>query len=192
MTVFGDLPPVRIGCRKRQVWSDPVVGNAVAFGQVVAHCRHRSHQGTLPIDARDGELGPFMNLQLYSLMAAVVLGLVHLSAASFSFKAQVGNKYTVGPRDEGLQPTGVTARLYRANANFLETFPYFAVCVLVVSATGSGGILSQIGSVMYLAGRVLFLPLYAAGLPSVRTLSWNAATLGLVLVGAQYVVSELG
>jgi len=131
-----------------------------------------------------------MNIELSALMAAVVLGLVHLSAASFSFKAQVGNKYTVGSRDEGLQPTGVTARLYRANANFLESFPYFAVCVIVVQMTGTSGALSQIGSALYLGGRVLFLPLYAAGLPWVRTLSWNAATLGLVLVGAQYVVSE--
>ena len=34
----------------------------------------------------------------------------------------------------------------------------------------------------YLAGRVVFLPLYAAGTPWLRTLSWNAATLGLVMV----------
>ncbi len=131
-----------------------------------------------------------MSLELYALMAAVVLGLVHLSAASFSFKAQVGNRYTVGPRDEGLEPTGVTARLYRANANFLETFPYFAVSILVVQITGASGTLSQVGSILYLTGRVFFLPLYVAGLPWIRTFSWNAATLGLVLVGSQFVVSE--
>ncbi|NJO35132.1 MAG: hypothetical protein HC869_20515, partial [Rhodospirillales bacterium] len=91
-----------------------------------------------------------MNFEIYTLMGAVLLGLVHLSAASFSFKAQVGNKYTVGARDEGLQPTGVTARLYRANANFLETFPYFAACVLVVHIAGAGGVLSQTGSALYL------------------------------------------
>jgi uncharacterized MAPEG superfamily protein len=34
---------------------------------------------------------------------------------------------------------------------------------------------------MYLAGRVLFLPLYAAGTPWLRTFSWNLATLGLAL-----------
>jgi uncharacterized MAPEG superfamily protein len=132
-----------------------------------------------------------MDFELYVLMAAVLLGLVHLSAASFSFKAQVGNKYSVGPRDEGLQPTGISARLYRANANFLETFPYFAVCVLVVHLTGAGGALSQTGCAMYLGGRILFLPLYAAGVPWIRTFSWNAATLGLVLVGAEYVWSQV-
>jgi uncharacterized MAPEG superfamily protein len=133
-----------------------------------------------------------MDIELYALLAAVLLGLVHLSAASFSFRAQVGNTYAVGPRDEGRQPTGVAARLARANANFLETFPYFAVCVLVVHMTGTGGILSQVGMALYLGGRVLFLPLYTAGLPWVRTFSWNAATLGLVLVGVQYLVADLG
>lgn len=129
-----------------------------------------------------------MTIELYALMAAVVLGLVHITLASFAFKAQVGNRYTVGARDEGLLPTGIAARLYRANANFLETFPYFAVCVLVVHVVGASGLLSQIGCGLYLAGRILYLPLYAAGLPWVRSFSWNAATLGLVLVGVQTVV----
>jgi uncharacterized MAPEG superfamily protein len=132
-----------------------------------------------------------MTYQLWVLMAAVFLGLVHLSAASFTFKAQVGNAYTVGARDEGLQPQGVSARLYRANANFLETFPYFATVVLLEHVTNSAGSLSFWGCSFYIAGRILFLPLYAAGLPWVRTLSWNLATLGLVLVGAQVVVASL-
>jgi uncharacterized MAPEG superfamily protein len=132
-----------------------------------------------------------MTYELWTLLAAVLLGLVHLSAASFTFKAQVGNSYAVGPRDEGLQPKGVSARLYRANANFLETFPYFAACVLVVHVTQAYGALSGWGSTLYLAGRVLFLPLYAAGTPWLRTFSWNAATLGLVLVGAEAVWAQL-
>ena len=35
------------------------------------------------------------------------------------------------------------------------------------------------------AGRILFLPLYAIGALSLRTLSWNLATSGLVLIGTQ-------
>jgi uncharacterized MAPEG superfamily protein len=126
-----------------------------------------------------------MTSELYTLLAAVLLGLVHLSAASFSFKAQVGNAYTVGARDEGLQPAGLSARLYRANANFLETFPYFAACVLIVHATAASGGLSHFGCALYLGGRLAYLPLYAFGIRWIRTFSWNIATLGLVLVGTQ-------
>lgn len=126
-----------------------------------------------------------MSPELIVLLAATLLGLVHLSAASFSFKAQVGNRYTVGPRDEELRPTGVAGRLLRAQNNFLETYPLFAVCVLVVEVTATAGPYSQWGALLYLAGRVVFLPLYAWGVPWLRTFSWNAATLGLVLVGLQ-------
>ncbi len=126
-----------------------------------------------------------MSLELLILLAATLLGLVHLSAASFSFKAQVGNRYTVGPRDEELRPTGTAGRLLRAQNNFQETYPYFAVCVLVVEITATAGPYSKWGALLYLAGRVVFLPLYAWGVPWLRTFSWNAATLGLVLVGLQ-------
>ena len=125
-----------------------------------------------------------MSFDLWVLMAAALLGLVHLSAASFAFKAQVGNAYTVGARDEGLQPAGVAGRLARAQANFMETFPLFAAAVLVVHIAGAGGALSAWGCGLYLAGRVAYLPLYAAGVPWLRTFAWNLATLGLVLAGA--------
>lgn len=131
-----------------------------------------------------------MTWELYALLAAVLLGLVHLSAASFSFKAQIGNKYTVGPRDEELRPTGVAARLHRANLNFLETFPFFAAVVLIVRLLDVSGSLSLLGCALYLAGRVVFLPLYAMGVPWLRTFSWNIATLGLVLVGVQCMMAR--
>ena len=131
-----------------------------------------------------------MTFELWTLMAAGLLGLVHLSAASFAFKAQVGNAYTVGARDENLQPAGVAARLARAQANFLETFGVFAAFVLVAHATGASGPWSRWGALLYIGGRILFLPLYAAGVPWLRTFSWNLATLGLVLVGVQVLVDH--
>lgn len=131
-----------------------------------------------------------MSIELWILLLTSLLGLVHLAAASFTFKAQVGNRYTVGPRDEGLQPIGIAGRMLRAQQNFMETYPIFAVCVLIAHLTSAHGLLSTCGAVIYLAGRVLFLPLYAIGVPWLRTLSWKVATLGLVLVGAQVVVSN--
>jgi uncharacterized MAPEG superfamily protein len=123
-----------------------------------------------------------MSIETWALFGAMVLGLVHLTAASFTFKAQVGNAYSVGARDEDLRPAGVAGRLDRAQRNFLETFAIFAAAVLLLLALDrEGGRLSEVGAVMYLAGRVLFLPLYAAGTPWLRTFSWNLATLGLAL-----------
>jgi len=128
------------------------------------------------------------SLEILSLMAAMVLGLIHLSFDSFAFKAQVGNKYSVGARDEALQPTGLAGRFHRAHTNFRETFPYFAASVLVLEITGTAGVVSAFGCLLYLSGRILYLPLYALGVPWLRTFSWNIATFGVVLVGAQYFV----
>jgi Predicted membrane protein len=129
-----------------------------------------------------------MTFELWVLLGAALLGLIHMTAASFTFKAQVGNRYTVGARDENLQPSGIAGRLHRAQQNFLETFAIFAVCVVIVHLAEASGDLSYWGSILYLAGRLLFLPLYAAGVPWLRTFSWNLATLGLVLVGVQVIV----
>ncbi len=124
-----------------------------------------------------------MSVESWALVGAMVLGLVHLAAASFTFKAQVGNAYTVGARDQNLQPAGVAARLDRAQRNFLATFAIFAAAVLLLEVQGqAGGWLSEAGAVLYLGGRILFLPLYAFGVPWIRTFSWNAATAGLVMV----------
>ncbi len=132
-----------------------------------------------------------MSLELWALLYSGLLGIIHLSAASFTFKAQVGNSYTVGARDENLQPEGMAARMYRAQQNYLETFAIFAVFVIVVHLTDSYGSLSYWGALIYASGRTLFLPLYALGIPWLRTFSWNFATFGLVMVGAQALVGNL-
>jgi uncharacterized MAPEG superfamily protein len=126
-----------------------------------------------------------MSYELLLLVGATLLGLVHLSAASFTFKAQVGNQYSVGPRDTDIRPTGMAGRMSRAQWNFLETYGFFAALILLVELTGTAGGYSAWGASLYLGGRVLFLPLYALGVPWLRTFSWNIATLGLVLVGVQ-------
>lgn len=129
-----------------------------------------------------------MAVEGWCLLGAMFLGLVHLSVASFSFKAQVGNRYTVGARDEARVPVGIAARLDRAHKNFMETFPIFAAAVLLLLLLGHAGPMSSIGALLYLAGRVVFLPLYWAGVPWLRTFSWNIASLGLVLVMVQIMV----
>ena len=49
---------------------------------------------------------------------------------------------------------------------------------------GKLGDLTLWGGVLYVAGRALYVPLYAAGVPLVRSLAWFAAMIGLILVVA--------
>ena len=43
---------------------------------------------------------PSLSVEMAYLALSVLLLLVHLSVQSFTYKAQVGNRFTVGPRDE--------------------------------------------------------------------------------------------
>jgi uncharacterized MAPEG superfamily protein len=139
----------------------------------------------LPIVAHVWRGKDTLNFELWSLVAATVLGIVHLAAAAFAYKAQVGNAYSVGPRDDDIRPEKLAGRLSRAQRNYLETFPFYATLILLVHISEGTGDLSFWGACLYLGGRVFYLPLYAMGVPWLRTFSWNIATLGIVVVGAQ-------
>ena len=124
-----------------------------------------------------------MSIELYVLCLSVILGSVHIVFASHSASLQRGYKWTASARDEPLPPlSGVAGRLARALANFLETFPFFVALVLVAHATGSYGALSKWGVLLYFAGRVAYLPLYAMGVYLIRSLAWNVATAGIFLL----------
>jgi len=62
----------------------------------------------------------------------------------------------------------------------------------VVHLSGRSGPASQWGAALSLVGRLLYLPLYALGIPWRRTFSWNLASLGLVIVGVQLFVRPRG
>ncbi|HUG04083.1 MAG TPA: MAPEG family protein [Steroidobacteraceae bacterium] len=124
-----------------------------------------------------------MRIELYAACLSVILGLVHIILASHSASLQRGYKWTASARDQPVAPlTGVAGRLERALDNFLETFPFFVAMVAVVHFTDAYGELSGLGALLYLAGRVIYLPLYAFGVFLARSLAWNVATAGIVLL----------
>ena len=99
-----------------------------------------------------------------SCRSSARLGAAYILLASHSASLQRGYRWTAGPRDEPLQPlTGIAGRLARANANFLETFPFFAAAILAVLATGAHSPWSNWGVILYISGRIAYLPLYAFG-----------------------------
>jgi len=123
-----------------------------------------------------------MSFELILLVASTVLALVYVSVQSMLYKAQVGNGPTVGSRDNIPMPERIAGRATRALRNFLETYPVFIALVVVVELAGRSDMLTQWGAGLYLGFRIVYLPLYLAGIPWLRTFSWNLATLGLALM----------
>ena len=76
----------------------------------------------------------------------------------------------------------VAGRLLRALKNLLETYPAFIALVLALVVTGKTGGLGATGAWLWLVARVVYVVLYAAGIPVFRTLVWSASIIGLVLM----------
>jgi uncharacterized MAPEG superfamily protein len=123
-----------------------------------------------------------MSVEMRMLTLSVVLGIVQIVAASHAASLQRGYRWTASSRDEKVEPLrGVAGRLDRALRNFLETFPLFVAVVLVAHLTETHNLLTEWGARLYFWGRVTYVPLYAAGVPLIRSLVWSVATIGIVL-----------
>jgi uncharacterized MAPEG superfamily protein len=117
------------------------------------------------------------------LWASALLGVVYLFSSILASVAGRGMPWAMGPRDDGRPELGkVGARLERAWSNFVETFPLFAAAVLLEATVQQDSELAGLGAQLYFWARVAFLPVYALGVPVVRTLVWTVALVGIVLV----------
>lgn len=125
-----------------------------------------------------------MTFELTILGRTLVLAVVQILLPAMFRNAETGIDYNAGPRDSpSPAPLGkVTARLPRAQQNLFETLPLFAVAVLIAHVAGRNGELTFWGAALYLAARVLYVPLYAAGIPVVRSLVWTVSLIGLSLI----------
>ena len=124
-----------------------------------------------------------MTTELTILGWTLVLALVQILLPATLRNRETGIQYNMGARDDKAPPPGrVTARLQRAQANLFETLPLFAAAVLVAHVGGREGDLTLWGCWLYLAARIVYLPLYAAGIPLVRSLVWVASLAGLGMV----------
>ena len=91
--------------------------------------------------------------EIQMLCWAVVLGLVQLVIATSAATLDQGLPYNLSPRDAAPPPVKpVTARLLRAFHNFKETFVFFAVAVLIVTALGKTNATSALGAEIYPGG----------------------------------------
>lgn len=124
-----------------------------------------------------------MTPEFILLAFTLILALVQITAAVVARTAELGGKWNVGPRDAEVPPPGrIAGRLMRAQANLFETLPIFAAAVIMAHIAGKDGTLTALGAHLYFFGRLVYLPLYAFGVPYIRSLAWLAAAAGLVMV----------
>ncbi len=129
-----------------------------------------------------------MTPELTVLVIAALLLVVHFCWVAVRANLEIGTEYFLTPRDDAppreLSPG--LARLRRAFANHLETFPLFIVAVVALALAGKSSGLTVACAWLYLGARVLYVPAYLYGWNPGRSLIWAvgfAATL-IMLVAA--------
>jgi uncharacterized MAPEG superfamily protein len=119
--------------------------------------------------------------EIVMLGVSVVLLLVQLFLQSIPATLEFGGEYRAGPRDETRMLRGVFAgRADRAFRNLMETFPAFAALALALVVTGRNGGLGATAAEVWVAARILYVPLYLIQIPFARSLVWFVSIFALV------------
>jgi uncharacterized MAPEG superfamily protein len=136
------------------------------------------------MDAAALAVSPFVTLLAWS----VVLLVFHVAFQGFSATLELGSAWNAGPRDEERKPSGkIAGRAARASANFRETYPAFVGLALALAITGDLTGWGLIGAWTWLVCRIIYIPLYLAGIPYIRSLIWLGSLAGLLFMVATLV-----
>ena len=132
-----------------------------------------------------------MTPELTALTLAGLLQVVQFALMSIPANLELGPGKTLGPRDpdrlgkpliEQVSPR--TGRLFRALDNHFEGLILFTLAVVVVTLSDQSSSFTAACGWAYLVARVLYVPAYAFGLVSWRSLIWmvgfSATTLMLL------------
>jgi uncharacterized MAPEG superfamily protein len=104
-----------------------------------------------------------MTTELTMLGWTLVLAFVQILLFDVARTSQYGAKWNMGARDGTMPPlSAVAERLKRAQDNLFETLPLFIAAVLIC--------------------RVVYVPLYAFGVPVLRSLVWIGSAVGLGMI----------
>ena len=120
-------------------------------------------------------------LAVYGLLVLLTLLLQVLGATR-----QLSMGYLMSSRDEGRTTTGMTARLERALDNSVVAMALFAPAILILVALDRTSNASLLAANVFLIARIIYLPVYALGIPAIRTLAWLA---GFAATAVLYVLA---
>jgi uncharacterized MAPEG superfamily protein len=118
--------------------------------------------------------------ELLCLELSVILWVVHVICQAVTARAEFGDAYLFSPRDTDIAPKGVACgRARRALANYVENLaPFVALDLALVATQHTGGL----GATVWIIGRIVYLPIYLAGIAYLRTAAWALSIIGLLMM----------
>ena len=128
-----------------------------------------------------------MKPELALLLWAVVLTLAQALVAVQGALMQVGLAALAGNREALPEIRGWGGRAARAHRNMLENLVLFAVLVLVAALADKTNATTLLGAQIFLYARIVYAPVYIAGVPWLRTAVWTVSIIGLAMIFLQLI-----
>ena len=118
-------------------------------------------------------------MAILTWLTLLVASLVRAKAWTFA-----GTMIALGNRDNLPAATPLAGRAARAAQNTLENFVLFAAIALVAQASGVASPRIATGAEIFFWARVLYVPVYYAGIVYLRTGVWLVGTVGVAMMVA--------
>ncbi len=126
-----------------------------------------------------------MSSELSILAVYGIIVLLLAAVQVFAAIVQHGLMALAGPRDQLPPITGVPGRLLRCLNNSVVALATFAPAVLLLQATNGFTATTLLTCQIFLIMRVVYIPLYAMGIPLLRTGIFVVATFANLYLYAQ-------
>jgi uncharacterized MAPEG superfamily protein len=105
---------------------------------------------------------------------------------TFKIPRREGGFDNANPRAWLARQTDWRARANAAQANSFEALPFFIGAVIIAHQLGAHQARLDILAFIYIVLRLLYIMMYVAGLPTVRSIAWTVAlmvNIGILFVG---------
>ncbi|MCR5885790.1 MAPEG family protein [Rhizobacter sp. J219] len=124
-----------------------------------------------------------MTRLLTLVVAMTVLTWLAIIVAS-TLRSKGDMKLAMSNRDNLPEPTPLAARADRAAKNTMENFILFAALALAAAIAAPNNERVLLGAQIFFWARVVYLPIYYAGIQGVRTGVWALGVAGMALMVA--------
>ena len=120
-------------------------------------------------------------LLLYSTLLTWLMLIVAATLRARSW-TQSGMKDAFGNREKQPEPSPAAARADRAAKNMLENMVLFVALIVGAHLAGAPQDRIDLGARIFFYARVVYFPVYLAGIAYVRTVVWSAGVIGLGVI----------
>ncbi len=122
-----------------------------------------------------------MTPEILVLALGALLTIVQIVLVAIPANVQLGPRYTTGPRDKPAELHGKAGRLRRALNNMFEAMVLYTAAAVAVTHAG-GSAFTAACAWVWLAARIVYIPLYAYGIGPWRSYVWMVGLLATILM----------